>query len=314
MNDELKIFAGTASQDLAQEMCNYLGIPIGQSFYKKFDNDNTWIQIKENVREKDVFIVQTSCRPVNDSLMEALIMADALKRASAKRITLVMPYYAYARSEKKDQPRVPITAALVSKLIHAAGVSRIVTMDLHAEAIMGFFDGPVDQLLAINLIVDYLKEQQVGNIVAVSPDAGGANRTRGYANKLGCPLAILTKKRTDENVAIYEIIGDVKGMNAIIFDDEIASGGTLKEASLALREAKANKISSAITHAVFGTGIHKNLTESNLEELIVTDTIPVNPDPPIDNLTVLHVAKTFGEAVKRIHTGDSISQLIKEGV
>ena len=314
MNDKLKIFAGTASKDLAQEMCDFLGIPVGRSFHKKFDNDNTWIRIEENVREKDVFIVQTSCRPVNDSLMEALIMADALKRASAKRITLVMPYYAYARSEKKDQPRIPITAALVSKLIQVSGISRIVTMDLHAEAIMGFFDGPVDQLLARNLIVDYIKKQNIENVVAVSPDAGGANRTRGYANELECPLAILTKKRTEENLEVYEIIGDVEGKNAIIFDDEIASGGTLKEASLALRKADAKQIYSAVTHAVFGKGIHENLNESNLVELIVTDTIPVNPDPPIDNLTVLHVARTFGEAVKRIHTGDSISEIIKKGV
>ena len=216
MNQNLKVFAGSASKELAQEICDYLGMPLGNSKLTIFENQNYFVQIEENVREKDVFIVQTSCRPVNDGFMEALIMTDALMRASAKRITLVMPYYAYARSEKKDMPRIPITAALVGKLVKTAGVSRILTMDLHAEAIMGFFDGPVDQLLAQDLMSEHLKKKGLENIVAVAPDVGSANRTRAYARGLNCPLAILEKRRVNNKPQIYNVIGDVKGKTVII--------------------------------------------------------------------------------------------------
>ncbi len=312
MNQNLKVFAGSASEVLAQEICDYIGIPLGDSETSKFENDNTWVTIDESVREKDVFIVQTSCKPVNDGFMEILIMADALKRASAKRISLVMPYYAYARSEKKDQPRIPITAALVSKLIKDSGVSRIITMDLHAEAIMGFFDGPVDQLLAQDLMSDHLKKKGLKNIVAVAPDVGGANRTRSYAHSLNCPLAILEKRRVDKKTEIYNVIGDVEDKTVIIFDDEIASGGTMKEASLALREKDANDIFAAVTHPVFGEGIQENMKKSAFKEIFVTNTIPVKLNPPIDNLTVLSVAPLFGEAIKSIHTGSSVSRLLPD--
>ena len=309
MNDHLKIFAGSASVDLAQEICNYLGIPLGDSISDKFDNDNTWVKINENVREKDVFIVQTSCRPVNDGFMEALIMTDALKRASARRITMVMPYYAYARSEKKDQPRVPITAALVAKMMQSAGVDRILTMDLHAEAIMGFFDGPVDQLLAEGLMSEYFIKKEIPDLVAVSPDAGAAKRTRHYASRLGCPMAIMDKRRDEKETEILHVIGEVKGMNAVIFDDEISSGGSMKRASIAIKELGAKKVYAACTHAVFGTGIRENIMNSKFEEVVVTNTIPVNFNPPIANLSVLSVAPLFGEAIKNIHTGESVSSL-----
>lgn len=311
MNDKLKIFAGSASRELGREICDYLGIPLGDSITDKFDNDNSWVKINENVREKDVFIVQTSCRPVNDGFMEALIMTDALKRASAKRITMVMPYYAYARSEKKDQPRVPITAALVAKLLQAAGVSRIVTMDLHAEAIMGFFDGPVDQLLAINLMTDYFNKKKLENIVAVSPDAGAAKRTRYYAKLLGCHLAILDKRRDEKETEVLHVIGDVKNKTAIIFDDEISSGGSMRHAAEAVKNFGAKEVYAACTHAVFGKGIQKNINQSKFTEVVVTNTIPVNLDPPIEKLTVLSVAPLFGEVIKNIHTGESVSSLFQ---
>ncbi|MCD6218366.1 ribose-phosphate pyrophosphokinase [bacterium] len=309
MNENLKVFAGSASIDLAQEIVDYLGIPLGEIEFTYFENDNTFVQIKENVREKDVFLVQTSCRPVDHNFMEALIMTDALMRASAKRITLVMPYYAYARSEKKDHPRIPITAALVGKLVKTAGVSRILTMDLHAEAIQGFFDGPVDQLLARKLVSDHIKQMGLENIVAVSPDVGGANRTRGYAHRLKCPLAILDKRRQNGKVTIFNVFGDVKDKTVIIFDDEIASGGTMKDASIALKDKGAIEIYAAVTHPVFGDGIQENLKKSAFKEIIVTNTIPVNLDPPIDNLTVLSVGQILGDAIKNIHTGASVSHV-----
>lgn len=312
MENNLKIFAGSASIDLAREICDYLGIPLGDSITTKFDNDNTWVEIRENVREKDVFVVQTSCRPVNDIFMEALIMTDALKRASAKRITMVMPYYAYARSEKKDQPRIPITAALVAKLLQSAGVSRILTMDLHAEAIMGFFDGPVDQLLAHELITSYFKQKGFENIIAVSPDAGGANRTRRYARALECPMAILDKRRDLMETVIYNIIGDVEGKTAIIFDDEMASGGSMKNASIAVKQAGATSVYAAVTHPVFGNKIRENLEESKFREVVVTNTIPARMNPPLEKLTVLSVAPIFGEAIKSIHTGESVSRLLRK--
>ena len=312
MNDKLKVFAGSASETLAKQICDFIGIPVGISEITKFDNDNTFVQIIENVREKDVFIVQTSCNPVNDGFMEALIMTDALMRASAKRITLVMPYYAYARSEKKDKPRIPITAALVGKLAKAAGVSRILTMDLHAEAIQGFFDGPVDQLLARKIVTDHIQTLGLENIVAVAPDVGGANRTRGYARRLKCPLAILDKRREGKDVMFFNVIGDVEGKTAIIFDDEIASGGTMKDASKTLKKKNAKEVYAAVTHPVFGKGINKNMSESAFKEIIVTDTIPIKLEEPIDNMTVLPVAQLLGDAIKNIHSGASVSHLFHD--
>ena len=314
VKDELKIFSCRASKQLATEISHYIGIPLGASYIDEFDNDNTWVKIEENVREVDVFIIQTSCRPVNHGLMEALIMADALRRASAKRITMVMPYFAYARSEKKDQPRVPITAALVGKMMKAAGVDRILTMDLHAEAIMGFFDGPVDQLLAEGLISDYLMKKQIPDLVAVSPDAGAVRRTRRYADRLGCPLAILDKQRDEKTVRFFNVIGDVKGRNAVIFDDEIASGGTMKDASLALRDFGAEKIYAACTHPVFGKHIRENLAESAFEQVVVTNSVPITLDPPPEKIWIISVAPLFGEAIKNIHTGESVSSLLPERI
>jgi len=313
MPDAMKIFSGTASQALAKEICKHLNCELGKSETKTFANDNTFVQIFENVREVDCFAVQTSITPVNDNLMEALIMIDAMRRASARRINLVMPYYAYARSDKKDMPRIAITASLVARLLEAAGVDRLICMDLHAEQIQGFFNIPVDQLLAAPIICDYLRSKKIPDLTIVSPDAGGARRAREYADRLGCDIAIVDKVRdkTGKGITVHNIIGDVKGRPCVLVDDEINSGGSIIKALGACRKFGAKKVYAAATHPVFSKGAAKRLAESDLEEVIVTNTVPIKEHCDKKKIVVLSVAKLFAKAIENIHTGSSVSVLFR---
>lgn len=299
--------------DLTREICDDLGIKPGKVKYERFQNDNTFCSIKENVRECDVFLVQTSVRPVNDNLMEALIMIDALVRASARRITMVMPYFAYARSDKKDRPRIPITASLVARILETAGADRLLTMDLHAEQIQGFFSVPVDQLMAQPIIVKYFKKKKVRNPVVVAPDAGSARRTGAYAERMKCPLAIIDKRRDKESgeVKVHGVVGEVKGMNAIILDDEINSGGSIIRAIETCKEGGAKDVYAGCTHPVFAPGAIKKLENTDVKEIVVTNSVPIFEKGKKKKLKVLSVAHLFSRAIQSIHTGTSVSRHFK---
>ena len=313
MPDGMKIFAGTSSIELAKEICQNLDCKIGESETKKFANDNTFVQINENVREFDCFIVSTSVAPVNEHLMETLIMIDALRRASASRINLVMPYYAYARSDKKDMPRIAITAKLVAQLLEAAGIDRMLCMDLHAEQIQGFFSVPVDQLLAAPIICSYLRRKKIPNLTIVSPDAGGARRAREYADRLKSDLAIVDKVRDKKggDVKLWNIIGSVEGKVCVLVDDEINRGTSIIKAYEACMKFGAQEVYAAVTHPVFSPGAPGELVESGIKEIIVTNTVPILEEFDETKITVLSVAKFFTTAIENIHTGSSVSALFK---
>ncbi|MCG3150998.1 MAG: Ribose-phosphate pyrophosphokinase [bacterium] len=312
--NELKIFAGTASNALATEICDVLGVSLGRSETLTFKNENLFVRLNENVRETDAFVIQTSCPPVDSNLLESLIMVDALKRASARRITMVCPYFPYSRSDKKDQPRIAITAALIANLMQVAGVHRVLTMDLHAEQIQGFFTVPVDQLLARPIIAGYFREKYrnsdgLNNVVAMAPDAGSARRVRAYAAMLGVPLVLADKRRQDMDTEIMNIVGDVEGRDVIIFDDEIATGGSILEVAQKVLDSGARTVSAGVTHPVLCGGAPGRVQQSCLRELAVTNTIPLPPDYEQPKITVLSVARLFAEAILSIHTGQSVSRL-----
>lgn len=311
MADKLKIFSGRPSRGLTQAICSYLGVNPGKAEIFKFSNNNTFVKINENVREADVFVVQTSCPPVDQNFMELLIMIDALKRASARRLTAVLPYYPYGRSDKKDQPRVPITARLVADLLTVAGADRVVTMDLHADQIQGFFQIPLDHLTAFSLLSDYFVRKKLENPVVVACDAGRAKDAHKYAQKLRAPLAIMDKRRigNQDKVEIACFIGDVYGRNAVIFDDEVDTAGTLTETVAALERAGIKDVHAACTHPVFSGPAVERLIKSSIKEMVITDTVPFAPEKRFDRLTVLSVAPLFAEAIRRIHLGESISSL-----
>jgi ribose-phosphate pyrophosphokinase len=310
----MKIFCGRSNPELSREICGYLGVEMGKCVIHKFKNDNTFVRIEENVRGSDVFVIQTSANPVNDYFMELLIMIDALKHASASRVTAVLPYYPYARSDKKDQPRISITARLVADLIEAAGADRTLTMNLHSEQIQGFFRIPVDQLLASPILCEYFARKGVQNCIVVAPDAGSAKRAEKYALTLGLPMAILDKRRDplNDTVEIYNIIGDVRGKNAIVFDDEIATGSSMIETAHALIEHGAREIRAGAVHAVLCGDASRLLRSSPYTEIVVTNTLPVEGEKKIAKLTVLSVAQLFGEAIRRIHEGKSVSELFRK--
>ena len=311
MLDKLKIFSGNANVPLAREICNSLNIPLGKANVKKFSDGEIQLEIEENVRGMDVFIVQSTCTPVNVSLMELLIMMDAIKRASAERITAVIPYYGYARQDRKVAPRVPITAKLVADLITTAGADRILTIDLHAGQIQGFFNIPVDHLYAAPVMVEFIKSKFANNLVIVSPDAGGVERARAFAKRLGASLAIIDKRRTKPNESnVMNIIGEIKGKTALLLDDMVDTAGTLTQAANALRNDGAAKVVACCTHPVLsGTAIEK-ISKSGLQQMVVTDTIPLREDAKSCNkISVLSVARLLGEAIKRIHNNDSVSSL-----
>jgi ribose-phosphate pyrophosphokinase len=313
--DEFSIYAGNANKPLAKQICRYLRTELGKAEVFKFANDNIFVRVMENVREQDVFLVQPTSRPVNDSVMELLIMIDAFKRASAGRITAVMPYYAYGRSDKKDQPRVPITARLVADMLTVAGADRVLTMDLHQGQIQGFFSIPVDELTAVNILSRYIREKNLPDVVVVS-ELGFAKKARNFAEILQAPLAIVEKRRVgnEDKTELMNIIGEVAGKTAVIIDDEIDTAGSLLEAVSALVAEGAGAIYSCATHGVFSNHSLEHIQASPITEVIVTDTIPLPENANRDKITVLSIAPLFGEAIRRIHRGESVGALFSSEV
>ena len=311
--DDLKVFSGNAHRQLAGAVCDYLDIPLGQAEVFKFTNDNTFVRISENVRERDVFIVQPTCAPVNDHLMELLIMIDAAKRASAGRVTAVVPYYGYGRTDKKDQPRVPITARLVADLITAAGAERLLTIDLHAGQIQGFFNIPVDELTALTILSRYFQDKGLEDPVVVATDIGISKRARDMAERLRAPLAIIEKRRegNDDKVESLNVIGDVAGKTALTFDDEVDTGGSMLSAVHALQERGVKEVYACVTHPVLSSNAANSVVESELKELVVTDTIPLPEHKRNGKITVLSVAPLLGEAIRRIHEGLSVGEMFE---
>jgi ribose-phosphate pyrophosphokinase len=311
MKSELKIFSGNGNPRLAQAICDYLRLPLGQIKLTRFSDGEIYCQLLENVRGTDVFVVQPTCHPVNENLMEMLIAADALKRSSAARVTAVIPYYGYARQDRKDKPRVPISAKLCADLLTAAGVQRILAVDLHAPAIQGFFDVPVDHLLAAPVLLEWIERQSLDDLVIVSPDAGGVERARFFAKKLGAGLVIIDKRRVEANVAeTMNVIGEPEGKNCVIVDDLVDTAGTLVGTVKALKEKGAGRIFACFSHAVLSGPAMSRLAASDLERVVVTDTIPLPEDKARDpKLQVLSVASLLGEAIARIHSNSSVSSL-----
>jgi ribose-phosphate pyrophosphokinase len=311
--DELKVFTGNAHPKLAQAICAYLKIPLGKAEVFEFTNENIFVRILENVRERDIFVVQPLSSPVNKNLVELLIMIDAFKRASAGRITAVIPFYAYGRTDKKDQPRVPITARLIADLLTTAGANRVLTMDLHAAQIQGFFNIPVDELTALFILSNFWKEKKLDNLVVVATDIGISARARDMASKLNARLAIIEKRRIGNNddTETLDIIGHVEGMCALTIDDEIDTAGSLVGAVETLLEHGASAVYSCCTHPVFSGAAIERIGKSPVREVVVTDTLPSNGKKKIDKITVLSIAPLFGEAIHRIHTGLSVGALFE---
>jgi len=311
---KLKLITGNANRPLAEEVARYAGIPLADIDLFKFSNDESFVKINDNVRGADVFVIQPTCRPVNDNLMDLLIIIDALKRASAQRINCVIPYYAYARSDKKDQPRVPITAKLVADLITVAGADRVITVDLHADQIQGFFNIPVDHLFSIPSFARYFQSMKIDNVVVVSPDSGGAIRARALAKRLDCGLAIGDKRRSGNNdqTELLNIIGDVAGKTAILFDDIIDTGGSLIKVAHALHEQGTQRILAACTHGVLSGNAVKNLEASPIEKLFVTNTIPLGEEKAQSaKIVQLSIAEMLAVAIKKIHIEESLSVLFR---
>ena len=307
---KLKIFTGNANPALAREICDYLGLPLGEAFVGRFNNGEVQIMIDESVRGKDVFIIQPTSYPVNDNLMELMVMADALKRASARHITAVVPYYGYARQDRKTRGREPITAKLVANLMQTSGITRLVTIDLHAGQIQGFFDVPVDHLYGASILAKYINEKNLEDVIVVSPDLGGVTRARDLADRIGAPIAIIEKKRPEPGVAkVMNLIGDVKGKNCIIVDDIVDTAGSLVEGAKALEEFGAKSVTAAVTHAVLTDPASERIANSNIKELIVTNTMPLPEKCKLENVTQLSVAPLLGEAIMRIFHEVSVSNL-----
>lgn len=310
-NGRVLVFSGRANQDLAEEICQYMKVPLGRCSVKDFSDGEVYVRLGENVRGGDVFVIQPTCSPGNTHLMELLIMIDALTRSSAKRITAVIPYFGYARQDRKCEPRVPITSKLVADLLHTAGTDRVLTIDLHAGQIQGFFNIPVDHLFAINVLISYIKSLNLPNLVVISPDAGGVERARAYAKRLGTTLAIIDKRREEANVAkAMNIIGDVKGKVAVIVDDMIDTAGTLMEATNALLGAGATEVHACCSHAVLSGPAGDRIRESEIKSIITTNTIPLGENlKSIGKIKILSVASLLGEAIMRIHSESSVSSL-----
>jgi len=314
MFGEMKVFSGSSHPELARGIATHMGMPLGRLKVTRFSNENIKVKIEENVREADVFVIQSSCPPVSDNLMEMLILIDALKFASAARITAVLPYFPYARSDKKDEARISITARLVADLLETAGADRVLTMTLHAPQILGFFRKPADQLLATPILTNYFLTKDLTNTTVVATDAGAAKFAGHFAKRLSVPMAIIDKRRFDdsEKAQSVALIGDVQGRDAIIYDDEIATGGSIKEAARILRELGARTVRVGVTHPVFSGNALETLNSANLDELVVTDSIPVSPEraKAMPYLKVLSTAALFGDAILRIHGGRSISEMM----
>jgi ribose-phosphate pyrophosphokinase len=311
--DELKVFSGNAHPALAQAVTEYLGIELGKREVFEFSNENIFVRILENVRQRDVFVIQPLCSPVNKSLVELLIMLDAFKRASAGRITAVVPYYGYGRTDKKDQPRVPITARLVADLLTVAGANRLLTVDLHAAQIQGFFNIPVDELTALYLFSNYFKEREFDDLVVVATDIGITKRARDLAAKLNAPLAIVEKRRVGntDQAETLNVIGEVEGKVALTVDDEIDTAGSLVGVVTALRKQGVKEVFACCTHPIFSGPAIRRIASCPVKEVVVTDTVPVAGDKKLDKITVLPIAPLLGEAIRRIHTGLSIGAMFE---
>jgi len=309
LQPEMKIFSGSANRELAERICRYIGVPLGQATISAFPDGETYVRIEENVRGRDVFLIQPTSPPTNQHLMELLIMVDAARRASADRITAVIPFFGYARQDRKDQPRVPITAKLIANLLYAAGVNRVLTMDLHAQQVQGFFDIPVDHLYSLPVLIKYLRQKLTGNTVVVSPDIGGLKMASAYAEALGAGLAIVAKERKSatETTAL-NLIGDVEGHDVLMVDDLTETAGTLTSAAALLKKRGAQKIYAGVSHAVLVDVAIARLQKSKIEELITTNSTPVRK---VDGFTttVLCVSELLGEGMKRIHKDESVSSL-----
>jgi ribose-phosphate pyrophosphokinase len=314
-SDSFDVYSGNANLGLARKICRYLGVPLGQAEVFSFANENIFVKILDNVREKDVFVIQPTCRPVNQSIMELLIMIDAFKRASAGRITAVIPYYAYGRSDKKDQPRVPISARLVADMITVAGADRVLSMDLHQGQIQGFFNIPVDELTAVHLLSNYFRQKHLEDLVVVT-DLGFAKRARTFAELLDAPLAILEKRRVGnlDRAEVMNVIGEVRGRRAIIVDDEVDTAGTLLEVVRALQREGVDEIYACATHGVLSDPAIDRIAASGLRELVLTDSIPLPPEKRLPAITTLSVAPLIGEAIRRIHRGESVGALFSSEV
>ena len=310
-NKRVLVFSGRANRKLTEEICNYIDVPLGKTVIRDFSDKEIYVRIEENVRGGDVFVVQSTCFPGNTNLMELLIMIDALRRASAKRITAVIPYYGYARQDRKNEPRVPITSKLIADLVVTAGADRVLTVDLHAGQIQGFFNIPLDHLFAINVLIDYIKEQKLEDLIVISPDAGGVERARAYAKRLNSSLAIIDKRRDIPNEAkAMNIIGDVKGKIAFIVDDMIDTAGTLMEATDALLGAGAKEVHACCSHPVLSGPAGERIANSPIKTVITTNTIPLNGELEKNpKIKVLSVASLLGEAILRIHQETSVSSL-----
>lgn len=308
---ELKIFTGNANPALAQEICDHLSVPLAKASVKSFSDGEIMVEIKENVRGRDVFIVQSTCQPSNQNLMELLVMIDALKRASAARITAVIPYFGYARQDRKVAPRTPITSKLVADLITTAGAQRVLCVDLHAGQIQGFFNIPVDHLYAAPVVLDDIKSRFAGELVVVSPDAGGTERARAFAKRLNAGLAIIDKRRSAANISeVMHIIGDVDGKTCIIVDDMIDTAGTLCQAAAALKAHGAGDVHATATHAVLSGPALERINESSLKEVLISNTIPAEAKVgECPRLRIISVAKLLAEAISRIHGDESVSSL-----
>ena len=311
MKHELKIFAGNSNRMLAQEICHHLNLPLSQLDIVRFANDNLFVQILENVRERDVFVVQSFTHPVSEHIMELMITLDALRSASAGRITAVIPYYSYARSDKKDAPRISIAGRLLADLIQTAGANRVLTIDLHAPQVHGFFSVPVDHLTAIPIIINYVKSNYgLDSAVVVAADAGGAKRVGRIAERLHLPMAIIDKRRKgDQDIQQGFVVGEVKGRTALVIEDEIATGSTMVTTVQTLREAGASQVIAGATHPILVGPAVQNLQSADLQELIVTNTCYVGEEKQFPKLSVLSVAPLLAEAIHRIHTGESVGAL-----
>lgn len=312
-NNRLRLFSGSSNPSLSQEVARYLGMDIGPMLRKRFADGELYIQIQESIRGGDVYLIQPCCHPVNDNLMELLIMIDACRRASARQITAVLPYYGYARADRKTAGRESISAKLVANLITGAGAQRVLAMDLHSAQIQGYFDIPCDHMYGSPVIIDYLNSKHLSDLVVVSPDVGGVARARAFAKKLNdAPLAIIDKRRQSHNVAeVLNLVGDVKGKTAVLVDDMIDTAGTISEGSRLLRKEGARQVYACATHAVFSEPAINRLSSGLFEEVIVTNTIPIPDDHQFSQLTVLSVANLIGEAIWRIHEESSVSSMFR---
>lgn len=314
LSNELAILSGNANLPLAESICAKMNVPLGKAIVGKFPGGETQVQILDNIRGKDVFIIQSTCEPPNDNLMELLVMMDAARRASAKRITAVLPYYGYARQDRKDRPRVPITSKLVANLLMTAGANRVLAMDLHAGQIQGFFDVPVDHLYSINVMCEYLVSKNLKDLVVAAPDVGGIKMARAYSTVLGsAPLVIIDKRREGaEVVRAMNIIGEVKNRNVVMVDDIVSTGGSLVEAVSAVKKAGAKDVYAAVVHPVLAGNAVQKINDSEIKELIVSDSIPLKPEMRSDKIKVQTVAYLLSEAIRRIHAQESVSSLFAQ--